>query len=81
MAATAKRKTKRSKPLSSRDKVRTYRARKRAQGLRLVQIWVPNTRSAKFRAEARRQSRLLAESPNAEDDQAFVDAIQEFTTE
>jgi prevent-host-death family protein len=34
-----------------------------------------------FAAEARRQSRLLAGSPNAEEDQAFVDAIQEFTSE
>jgi hypothetical protein len=28
---------------SSRDKVRAYRKRMRAKGLRLVQIWVPNT--------------------------------------
>ena len=76
---TAKRKH--AKPLTSREKARAYRARKRAQGLRLVQRWVIDTRSPKFIAEARRQSRLLAESPHAEEDQAFVDAIQEFTSE
>lgn len=31
---------------SSRDKVRAYRARMRAKGLRLVQIWVPDTRTS-----------------------------------
>jgi len=35
---------------SSRDKVRAYRKRMRAKGLRLVQIWVPNTR-IEFSAE------------------------------
>ncbi len=36
---------------SSRDKVRAYRKRMRAKGLRLVQIWVPNTR-IEFSAES-----------------------------
>ena len=30
---------------SSRDKVRAYRKRMRAKGLRLVQIWVPDTKT------------------------------------
>jgi Antitoxin MazE-like len=66
------------KPPSSRDKVRSHRTRLRAQGLRPIQIWVPDTRSAKFAAEAHRQSRLVAESPHAAEDQAFIDAISEF---
>ena len=74
--ATAK--NPRAKPLTSRAKVRAYRARKRAQGMRLIQRWVIDTRTSEFRAEAARQSRLLAESPHAEDDQTFVDAISEF---
>ncbi len=36
---------------SSRDKVRAYRKRMRAKGLRLVQIWVPNTTN-EFAAES-----------------------------
>jgi hypothetical protein len=36
---------------SSRDKVRAYRKRMRAKGLRLVQIWVPNTAN-EFAAES-----------------------------
>jgi len=81
MADPAKRKTKQSRPLSSREKVRAFRARKRALGMRLVQMWVPDTSSAKFRAEARRQCLIANQSPHAEDDQAFIDSIQEFTTE
>ncbi len=64
---------------SSRDKVRRHRAKLRRQGLRPIQIGVPDTRSPKFAAEARRQSRLVAQSPHAREDQAFVDAISEFS--
>ncbi len=59
----------------SRDKVRNYRERMRARGLRPIQIWVPDTRTAAFRAEAHRQSRAVAESARAGEDQSFVDSI------
>ena len=59
----------------SRDKVRTYRARMRARGMRPIQIWVPDTRTAAFRAAARRQSLAVARSPHGHEDQDFVDAI------
>lgn len=62
---------------SSRDKVRNFRARMRARGMKLVQIWVPDTSSATFRTEARRQSRLVARSQHAAEDQAFIDAISD----
>jgi DNA-binding LacI/PurR family transcriptional regulator len=57
------------------DRVRSYRDRLRAQGLRPVQIWVPDTRSRRFAAEAHRQSAAVATSEQANDDQAFVDAL------
>jgi hypothetical protein len=60
---------------TSREKVRSYRARMRAKGMRLVQIWVPDTRSPEFAAEARRQSKLIAKSSRSKDDQAFIDAV------
>ena len=60
---------------SSRDKVRAYRERMRARGLRPVQIWVPDTRTAAFRAAAHRQSLAVARSALAEPDQDFIDAI------
>ena len=66
-----------SKVRPSREKVRAHRERLRAQGLRPIQIWVPDTRSPAFAAEAHRQSRLVALSPHADEDQAFIDAVSE----
>lgn len=66
---------------TSRDKVRAHRQRLRRQGLRPIQIWVPDVRSKAFAREAHRQSRLIAQSPHAEEDQAFVDAISEWNEE
>ena len=60
---------------SVRDRVRAHRARLRQAGLRPVQIWVPDVRSAEFAAEAHRQSELVASSPHAADDQGFIDAL------
>ena len=64
-----------SKRKSSRDKVRAHRARLRAQGLRPIQIWVPDTSTPEFAAEAHRQSLAIANSPTEADDQAFIDSV------
>lgn len=64
-------------PTSSAAKVRAHRVRLRAQGLRPVQIWVPDVRSPRFAAEAHRQSLAVAESGHADEDQAFVEAVSE----
>ena len=40
---------------------------------------LPDTNSPEFAAEARRESQLIAESPWEAEDQAFVDAISEFS--
>jgi Protein of unknown function (DUF3018) len=66
---------------SSRDKVRVHRQRMRAKGLRLVQMWLPDTRTAKFAAEARRQSLLANRSRFADADQAWVDAMSAGTAD
>jgi hypothetical protein len=63
---------------ATRLKVSAHRERLRAQGLRPIQIWVPDTRSPEFAKEARRQSRAAARSPHAAEDQAFVDSISSF---
>jgi hypothetical protein len=60
---------------SSRAKVRAYRQRLRGQGLRPIQIWVPDTRSPAFASEAHRQSAAVAASSHAEDDQSFIDSV------
>jgi hypothetical protein len=60
---------------SSREKVQAHRQRLRKQGLRPIQLWVPDTRSKAFAREAHRQSLVVAQSEGEAGDQAFVDAI------
>ena len=60
---------------ASRDKVRAHRQRLREQGLRPIQIWVPDVRSPAFGTKAHDQCLAVAASPGATDDQAFIDAI------
>jgi hypothetical protein len=85
MPSAPKRKTARkrkpAKRKSSRDKVQAHRKRLRAQGLRPIQIWVPDTRSRRFATEAHRQSLAIASSPHADEDQAFVAALAELDFE
>ncbi len=65
----------------SRDKVRKHRARLRRQGLRPIQIWVPDVRSKAFARDAHRQSLAVARSLHAKGDQDFVDAISAWNAE
>ena len=66
-----------SKKLSTREKVRAYRERMRARGLRPIQIWVPDTRTEAFRMEAHSQSFAVARSAQARRDQDFIDAVSD----
>jgi hypothetical protein len=68
-------------PRSSRDKVRAHRERLRKQGLRPIQIWVPDVRARSFKAEAHRQAAAVAASELAAEDQAFIDVISELADE
>jgi antidote-toxin recognition MazE-like antitoxin len=74
MASSSKRRST-PKRLSSSEKVRAHRKRLRARGLRPIQIWVVDTRTASFKAEAHRQSQAVTRSPYARLDQDFIDAI------
>jgi len=65
----------------SRIKVREHRARLREQGLRPIQIWVPDVRSPAFRSEAHRQSAAAAAGAHAREDQAFIDAVSDWRDE
>jgi hypothetical protein len=62
----------------SRVKVREHRQRLREQGLRPIQIWVPDVRSPAFRSEAHSQSAAIAPGAHARDDQAFIDAVSDW---
>ncbi len=58
---------------ATRKKVASHRAKLRAQGLRPIQIWVPDTRSPEFAKEARRQIARGRAKPAGERGQAFVE--------
>ena len=70
-----------TKPKTVGMKVREHRERLRAQGLRPIQIWVPDVRAAAFREQARQQSQAVAASAQAHDDQAFIDALSDLGDE
>lgn len=65
------------KARATREKVQSYRERMRARGMRPIQVWVPDTRTARFRAEAHRQSLAVARSAGARSDQDFIDAVSD----
>ena len=67
----------RTQAKSSRDKVQAHRKRLRQQGLRPIQIWVPDMRSPMFVTEAHKQSLAVAKSAHAGQDQEFIDAISD----
>ena len=62
-------------PKPSRVKVREHRQRLRGQGLRPIQIWVPDVRSPAFRSAAHRQSLAVAASAHGAEDRAFIAAV------
>jgi hypothetical protein len=64
-----------SSPIAIR--VRAHRQRLREQGLRPIQIWVPDVRSPLFAEQAHRQSLAVASSRHEAEEQAFIDALAE----
>jgi hypothetical protein len=62
---------------SSREKVRRHRESLRRQGLRPIQVWVPDVRSRSFKAQAHRQSLAIARSRSEREDQAFIDSVSD----
>ena len=70
-----------SRPIPSRDKVAAHRKRLRRQGMRPIQIWVPDVRAPAFRSEAHRQSLAVAANAHAGEDQAFIDAVSTLNVE
>jgi len=55
-----------TKDKSPARSVQRYRDRMRRSGLRLMQLWVPDTRARGFAEECRRQSRAAARQRRAE---------------
>lgn len=63
-----------TKATPARERVAAHRARLRDQGLRPVQIWLPDVRAPEFVRAAHEQSAAIAAGEQDADDQAFVDA-------
>jgi Protein of unknown function (DUF3018) len=61
-----------------RSKFSAYRARKKAAGLREIRMWVPDTRTPEFKAEAKRQAALLDHS---EDEREAAEMMVKFAAE
>jgi len=56
------------------DKFRRYRATRRARGMKLLRVWVPDPGAPGFREEADRQARLLRGAAEEQDALAFIAA-------
>ncbi len=67
-------------PKSSQEKMRDYRTRLKAAGLRPVQIWVPDTRTAHFAKEARRQSLLVSRQKSEQEVLDFVESVADMSS-
>ncbi|MGB6451239.1 MAG: antitoxin MazE family protein [Steroidobacteraceae bacterium] len=60
------------------QRVQKHRKALRAAGLRPIQIWVPDVRSKRFAAQARRQSLAIARSAREQDDLAFIESVADW---
>lgn len=60
------------------DKFRTYRAKKKASGMREVRLWLPDVRSAAFKGEALRQAALL---DHTEDERQAAATMRQLASE
>ena len=56
----------------SPNKFQRYRARRAAQGMKLLRVWVPNPQSTGFAEEAARQAQLLRGAPEEADALDFI---------
>jgi hypothetical protein len=52
----------------------------RAKGMRLLQMWVPDTQAPGFAEEARRQSRSLRKGQSAREERDVMDWIENVST-
>ena len=66
-----------TKPKSAVSKMKDYRARLRAEGLKPIQLWVPDVDAPGFKEELERQISLLDPVDEAET-MAFIEAVAEF---
>lgn len=64
--------------LTAKEKQQRYRTRLRSQGLRPVQIWVPDTKAPGFEAECRRQAQRINRAAGERDTLDFIKDIADW---
>jgi hypothetical protein len=57
------------------DKFRRYRANRKASGMKLLRVWVPDPHAPGFRDEARRQAALLRGAQEEIEALDFIEAV------
>lgn len=60
------------------DKFRRYRSTRRAAGMRLLRVWVPDPRAPGFREEAERQAALLRDAAEERDALTFIETAAQW---
>ena len=60
------------------NKFQRYRLAKSRRGMKLLRIWVPDTKRPEFAAEAARQGALLRGRPDEKEALDFIDAAFEW---
>ncbi|MGB5618021.1 MAG: antitoxin MazE family protein [Desulfobacterales bacterium] len=63
--------------LNSTQKMRQYRERLKASGLRPIQLWVPDVRSQKIINEVRKQSVRVSSDSKEPDIMKFVESVMD----
>lgn len=60
------------------SKFQRYRASRRAQGMKLLRVWLPDPRQAGFAKEASRQAALLRGAPEETEALLFIEAAADW---
>jgi len=60
------------------DKFQRYRATRRARGMKLLRVWVPDPRAPGFREQAHRQAMLLRDAPEEREALDFIEAAADW---
>jgi hypothetical protein len=58
--------------LNQPTKFQRYRSNKKAQGLKLIRLWVMDTHTPAFRKEVKRQAVLLHRAPEQQEASRFI---------
>ena len=65
----------RAKTQDGLSKFQRYRKTQKDKGMKLLRIWVPDAKAPGFKAEARRQARLLRDRPEEKEVMDFIEAV------